>query len=256
MSSKRSRFIFSVITMSFALLSATMWGQTAQAPGATAGVAPAAKAQAPSAQADVAYANGQLTIKGNGAPLIDVLRAACKKIGAELDAQAQPTDPVSGTLGPGPAKDVLDTLLSDAHVNYVLGATAAEPNAITSIMISPQAQDSSPRSQVAQDQVEEAKDSLATAAPVRSATSQMMELLEAAKSELGNAADFQGADYGDGSQTKQVDMATVLQQIEAQLKAAQSGTAISQNQDPATDTNGPDSHTANPNGRPMHRKHH
>jgi hypothetical protein len=249
--------------VSLALLSASMWGQTAQAPEPTAGVAPAAETRAPSAKVDVTYVNGQLTIKGNDAPLIDVLRATCKQIGAELDAQAEPTDPVSGTLGPGVAKEVLETLLSDAHVNYALGGTARDPSTVANVAIFPQTKDSGVGTQGAQEQTGRAPDNSAAAtAPVKSGGSQLLELFESAKTELASGAnlDVQSDDAESGSDAKQVNLTAVLQQIEAQVKAAeQSASSTSQNQqrDSApSDTAPPDSNLVHPTHRPMHRKHH
>lgn len=256
-------FLFSSIALTLILLSATVRAQTAQAPDPTAGMAPAAKAQAPSAQVDVTYVNSQLTITADGAPLIEVLRAACKKIGAQLDAHAQPRDPVSATLGPGFAKDVLETLLSDAHVNYVLGAKADDPNAIANVTISPQAEDTSARSQATHEQTGEMQDNSTAAPPVKSGASQLLELFDSAKGELANGAslDFQsgGDGVGSGSGEGHLDVATIMKQIEAQAKATESASSSSQNQqaDSATLENaGNQSNIVNPTHRPMHRKHH
>jgi hypothetical protein len=248
MPSMRSQFVYS-LAVSLILLSATIWGQTAHTPAPTAGVAPAAETQAPSAKVDITYVNGQLTIKANGEPLIEVLRAACKRIGAELDAQVQPTDPVFGTLGPGIAKEVLGSLLSDAHVNYALGGTATDPNALTNVAILPQTQDSSARTQVAQEQTAQAKDNSAVTAPVKSGAGQMLELIEAAKGELASGVILDN--QNDGAESvggaTQVDLAALVQQIEAQLKATDSGTS---------NTGAPGSNVVNPTHRPEHRKHH
>ncbi len=263
MPSMRSQFVFSLIAVILVLLPAMMWGQTAPTPGSAAEVVPVAKAQAPSAKLDVTYVNSQLTIKASKAPLIEVLRAACTQIGAELDAQVQPEDPVSGTLGPATAKDVLKALLSDAHVNYVLGATSTDPNAIANVTISRRTEDTSASSQVVPEQTDQAQDTSATNGPVKSGASQMMELIEAAKGELANGSvNLDQIDNGAGSAGggAQANLATVVQQIEQQMKSAEqtaSDTSQTQQTDsaPATDTNA-QRDIVHPTHRPMHRKHH
>jgi hypothetical protein len=263
MLSMRSRFVLSLMVFSAALLPATMRGQTAQAPEPPAGVAPAPMTQAPSTKVDVIFVNGQLTIKANKAPLFEVLHSACTKIGAELDAQTEPTEPISGTLGPGSPKDVLDQLLADAHVNYALGGTTEDPNVVAKVTIFPRSEEHVASNEASPEQTVQKPDNSASAARVRSASSQMMELIEAAKPELASGSVTLDQNLAEGSDGgKQADMAAIVQQIESYLKNAgqsASNTDAPQNQQTGSgnsDSSGVQSNVVNPTHRPMHRKHH
>src|SRR6266404_293947 len=66
----------------------------------------------------VTYENRQLTIEARNAPLIDVLRAVCSQIGAELDAPPEAREPILLTLGPA-AQDSI----SQRHVNSTTATT-------------------------------------------------------------------------------------------------------------------------------------
>jgi hypothetical protein len=217
--------------------------------------------QIPQGQAAVTYENGQLTIKAKNAPLSEVLRAVCKQIGAGLDAQTDAREPVLGVLGPGPAREVLTSLLSDAHLNYVIKRAADDPNVIAGITIFPQPKDNPAKRQVAEQEAAQPEGDSATPAPVslKESMNQMLELLQAARSELASAAssdtqdgneDNRGVDPGgDG----QVDMAAFLQQIEQQLKAVGNPSGETQMQASAA---APDSQTAVSEPPPATRRLH
>lgn len=274
MLSVRSQFVLILIAKVFLCFPAEGWGRVSPVQG-QAGVGPAVPtlpaelAQVPQGKSDVTYVNGQLTIRAHNAPLIEVVRTVCNRIGAELDAKSEPRESVVGIMGPGPAKEVLASLLSDSHVNYAMGGAPDDPNTLVSVMIFSESKDSSVRKQVAektagQDEPNQPQDgSPAPPVSVREAMSQTMELLDAARSELVNgelALDTQG-DSGDvtgaGSTGggEKIDMSAFLQQIETQLKAAAAADPNSsqvQQADPARAGPAP----VLPAGRPMHRKHH
>jgi hypothetical protein len=246
--------------------------QSAQEPTATA---PAELAQVPPGQFAVTYVNGELAIKARNAPLGEILRAICSQIGAELEAQSEPREPILGILGPGPAKAVLASLLADEHIDYVIRSGAEDPNVIASLAIFPQTKDSNPRNQLAQDPAGQPQDSSATTASVseRSSVSQLMELVAAARTELasGAAFDTQGGKDSDGgvepaSGADTVDMAASLQLIEEQLKAAAAAEAAGgagsnstqsrQQADASTSDAAKPDPNALPLRRPRHRGHH
>jgi len=274
MLSVRSQFVLILIVMVFLCLPAEGWGRVSPVQG-QAGVGPAGPtlpaelAQVPPGKSDVSYVNGQLTIRAHNAPLIEVVRTVCNRIGAELDAKSEPRESVVGTMGPGPAKEVLASLLNDSHVNYAMGAAPDDPNTLVSVMIFSESKDSTVRKRVAvqtpgQEEPNQPQDgSPAPPVSVREAASQTMELLDAARSELANgglALDTQGdsedvtaADSTGGG--KKIDMNAFLQQIETELKAAAADPNSSQAQqqsDPAPAGSAPGLQA----GRPMHRKHH
>jgi hypothetical protein len=204
----------------------------------------------------VTYANGELTIKAQNAPLGEVLRAVCKQIGAELDAQTDAREPVLGVLGPGPAREVLTSLLSDAHLNYVIKRAADNPNVIAGITIFPQPKDIPAKRQVAEQEAVQPEGDSATPAPVsvKESMNQMMELLQAARSELasGASSDTQGGNEDTGGDG-QVDMAAVLQLIEQQLKAVGNPSGETQMQASAAP---PDSQPAVSGSPPASRRLH
>lgn len=252
MSWKLSQVGFSLFAISTVWLPATLWAQAPQATDSMSGAAPAVVAQATPDRVDVTYANQQLIIKGNGAPLIEVLRAACKLMDAELDALVQPRDPVFGTLGPGKPKQVLETLLADAHVNYVLGGSTTDPNLIASVTISRQTEDHQVNDQVGQPETgqvmppdtSQPEDSAAGPISIHAVASQMMELIETAKAELASSAT---SDQG-------FDLAATLQQIEAQMKAAEQLAENTPGNQQADSTAGAPSDTSEIHS-PVHRTH-
>jgi hypothetical protein len=88
-----------------------------------AGFAAGSGAQEPpvsSGQAVVKYQNGSLTIKARHVPLVDVLHAVGRETGARLDIPAEPHEQVDTDLGPGPAREVLASLLKGQGLNYAI----------------------------------------------------------------------------------------------------------------------------------------
>jgi hypothetical protein len=75
----------------------------------------------------VIYENAALTIATQSAPLINVLRQVCSELGAELDAPSEATVPTAGFFGPGPAREVLASLLDGSQ--YELGTAGSLENA-------------------------------------------------------------------------------------------------------------------------------
>jgi hypothetical protein len=97
-----------------------------QVAAATASGSPAALAELPRGEAVVIYENAALTIAAQSAPLIDVLRQVCSQLGAKLDAPSEANEPVVGIFGPGPARDVLASLLEGSQ--YELGTAGSVEN--------------------------------------------------------------------------------------------------------------------------------
>ena len=76
-----------------------------------------------------------LTIVANNSTLGDILRAVHRQTGATVDTPGNATERVIGKFGPGPARDVLASLLNGSHFNYVLLGSAASPNALDRVML-------------------------------------------------------------------------------------------------------------------------
>ena len=96
---------------------------------------PLTPAQLPATPPNVAYSGGQLTITAPNSTLGDILREVHKQTGATMDVPGNATERVMGTFGPGPARDVLASLLNGSHFNYVLLGSEANPNSLDRVML-------------------------------------------------------------------------------------------------------------------------
>ncbi len=83
----------------------------------------------------VASVTGQLTITAQNSTLGDILRAVRNQTGAAVDVPANATERVVGNFGPGPARDVLSSLLNGSHFNYVLLGSATNPDALEHVIL-------------------------------------------------------------------------------------------------------------------------
>jgi hypothetical protein len=206
------------------------------------GKPPAALPKVAAGQAVVTYENGQLTIEAKNAPLIDVLRAVCSQIGAELDAPPEAREPILMTLGPAPARVVLAALLDGSQLHYAMREAAGDPGALESVIVFPKTNDSKTLGPVAQDGVSQRKVSSTNAPstgtgsePPSDAKQLMGELLTQAQAELANSGGAAvielGGDENSADGDRKVDVATMLRQVEAQMMTI--GDAV------ATDANSP-----------------
>jgi hypothetical protein len=91
--------------------------------------------QMPAVPPQVAYSGGMLTIEAHNSTLGDILRAVHSQTGADLDVPPNATERVVATLGPGPARDVLATLLNGTHFNYVMLGVPGDPSAVERVVL-------------------------------------------------------------------------------------------------------------------------
>jgi hypothetical protein len=91
--------------------------------------------QKPAVPPRVTYQNHQLTIVAENSTLGDILRAVKTQTGASIDLPANANSRVVIHLGPGPARDVLATLLNGTLFNYVLLGTENDPEAVGKIIL-------------------------------------------------------------------------------------------------------------------------
>ncbi len=129
------------------------------APVAAAGVAPVAllrPEQMPATPPQVSFSGGQLTITAQNSTLGDILRAVRNQTGAAVEVPANATERVAGNFGPGPARDVLSSLLNGSHFNYVLLGSATNPDALERVILTVK---SSPTDQAATTESASAKPS-------------------------------------------------------------------------------------------------
>jgi len=95
--------------------------------------------QMPSQPPTVTYQNGQLAIVAPNSTLSDILHAVRNKTGADIDIPPGANERVVSSFGPGPARDVLTSLLNGSHFNYVMVGTVADPNAVAQVILTPRA---------------------------------------------------------------------------------------------------------------------
>jgi hypothetical protein len=203
---------------------------------------PAELHQVAPGKAVITYANGELTIKARGASLVDVLRAVCSRIGAELDASGVRDEAVLGIAGPGTVRDVLASMLDGSPYDFATTSSANDPTTLARVVVfskgkdsttreakrladqaksdadSPPSQDSATKSQEAGQQATQAADSrvVPTLSPVevQSRVSQVRDLLVQMQSELGPT-----------SGAANLDMNALLKEAEGQVKAEANGPA-------------------------------
>lgn len=109
--------------------------------------------QMPAIPAQVTYQNNQLTILARNSTVGDILRAVHKQTGASVDAPPNAAQRVVGQFGPGPARDVLASVLDASGFNYVLLGSATNPNALQNVIVTVKSNEpSSPAAQQQQPQ--------------------------------------------------------------------------------------------------------
>jgi hypothetical protein len=92
-------------------------------------------AQLPSTPPQVTYQNGMLTIVAQNSSLGDILHEVHRRTGATIEVPPTATERVVTTIGPGPAREVLVTLLNGAGYNYVMMGTATDSAALASVIL-------------------------------------------------------------------------------------------------------------------------
>lgn len=91
--------------------------------------------QMPATPPQVSFSRGLLTITAANSTLGDILRAVRNQTGAAVEVPANATERVAGNFGPGPARDVLSSLLNGSHFNYLLLGSATNPDALEHVIL-------------------------------------------------------------------------------------------------------------------------
>lgn len=91
--------------------------------------------QMPATAPQVAFNEGILTITADNSTLGDILRAVHHQTGAAVDVPGNATERVVGRFGPGPARDVLASLLNGSHFNYVLLGSEGDPTGLERVVL-------------------------------------------------------------------------------------------------------------------------
>ena len=93
----------------------------------------------PVAPPKISYVDGQLRIDAFGSTLADVLATVASLTGVNIDIPAGARNermPIV-ELGPGPARQVLASLLSDSNFDYLIQASNTDPDKIQSVLLMP-----------------------------------------------------------------------------------------------------------------------
>lgn len=91
--------------------------------------------QMPASPPQVTFNNGQLTIVAQNSTLGDILRAVRAKTGAAVEVPGNATERVVANIGPGPAREVLASLLNGSHFNYVMLGSATQADMVDRIIL-------------------------------------------------------------------------------------------------------------------------
>lgn len=103
-----------------------------------------APAPAPAAPPQVTYEAGQLTIVAENSKLSDVMSALRACTGADVDLPAgSSSERIWARLGPGPARQVLATLLGGTKLDYVIQASETDPDGIKNVWLTRRTETSS-----------------------------------------------------------------------------------------------------------------
>jgi hypothetical protein len=88
----------------------------------------------------VTYAGGMLTISAQNSLLSDIMSALHAAMGADIDLPAGASSQrIWVQAGPGPARKVLDELLSSTDLNYVIQSSASDVDGIRRVLLSARA---------------------------------------------------------------------------------------------------------------------
>jgi hypothetical protein len=133
-----------LLCLSVLSLAQELRAQEQQARSLPLGLPPPRSEQVTSVPVIITYQDGELTVEAQNATLSDVLRAVCSQTGAVTDISPGGGDEperVFGRWGPGPARDVVASLLHDTHFNYVMQGSSDDPDGLAQIILFPKLPD-------------------------------------------------------------------------------------------------------------------
>jgi hypothetical protein len=109
---------------------------------------PAVAEMAPPKAPKVTCVGDQLTISADNSTLGGVLAAVHTCTGAKVDIPDGAAESrVFEELGPGPARQVLESLLSGTDFNYVIGSSDADPQKVETVLLMMRTTDDAPASE-------------------------------------------------------------------------------------------------------------
>jgi hypothetical protein len=93
--------------------------------------------QVPSQLPTVTFLNGELSIIADNATLRDILEMVRRKTGATIDIPPTANERVFVQLGPGPASQVLSSLLAGSEFNFIVLNGEGNPKTLAKVVLSP-----------------------------------------------------------------------------------------------------------------------
>ncbi len=106
-----------------------------QVQGQVPGIVPLTPEQMPANPPVVTYVNGKLAIVAKNSTLSDILRVVGDKTGAVIDVPDGADERVVSLLGPGPAREVIASLLNGSHFNYVMIGNETDANSVAHVIL-------------------------------------------------------------------------------------------------------------------------
>jgi hypothetical protein len=105
-------------------------------PGSALSPSPVVAEMAPPKAPKVTCVGDQLTISAENSTLGGVLAAVHTCIGVKVDIpEGASGSRVFEELGPGPARQVLESLLSGTEFNYVIGSSSSDPQKVETVLL-------------------------------------------------------------------------------------------------------------------------
>lgn len=96
--------------------------------------------ESPAATPQVAYQNGQLSIRSDNSTLGSILNAVKAQTGATVEGLgSSASDRIAIQLGPGDPRDILNTLLNGSKYDFILLGSPGSPNSVQKIILTARA---------------------------------------------------------------------------------------------------------------------
>ena len=109
----------------------------AQEPAPATATESVAPAETPPSPPTISYVRGQLKIDATDSTLADILTKVATLTGVKIDVPPTAYNQRMAVvqLGPGPARQVLASLLSDSNVDYLIQASDTDPEKIQNVLV-------------------------------------------------------------------------------------------------------------------------
>jgi len=100
--------------------------------------APRVPEQMPPSVPQVSWDGSQLTITADNSTLADILVAIRTRMGAEIEVPpSASSERIAARLGPGPAREIIGTLLSWTDYDYIIQASDTDLMGVQSVLLTP-----------------------------------------------------------------------------------------------------------------------